>query len=98
MCKEGAGDVPPPLLLCQPALAARPARSREQRSQRQVPQSGELARKLLGSVVSALEPAIRIARDERDACDVRARHRLAYDRSGPARQPAQPSLLPGGHD
>jgi hypothetical protein len=49
-------------------------------------------------MVSTLEPAIRIARDEDDTRGNRSRHRLADDRRSPAGKPAQATLLPGAHD
>ena len=98
MRKEGARDVPAPLVLRQPPLTRRTSRSRQQRSQRKLPFTGELARQPLGRMVSTLEPAIRIARDEDDTRGNRSRHRLADDRRSPAGKPAQATLLPGAHD
>jgi len=49
-------------------------------------------------MVSTLEPAIRIARDEDDTRGNRSRHRLANDRRSPAGKSAQATLLPGAND
>jgi hypothetical protein len=49
-------------------------------------------------VVSTLQPAVRIARDENDTRGIRSRQRLANDRCGPAGEPPQATLLPGTHD
>jgi hypothetical protein len=89
--------VPPPFALGQPTLSRGPACSGEERPHRELPESRKLAGQPLGGVVSALEPAVRVARDERDTCRVRLRQRLADDGRRPSGQPAQPALFPGGH-
>jgi hypothetical protein len=96
--EEGARDVPAPLMLRQPSLARRPSCSRQEWPERKLPLGGKLARQPLGRVVSPLQPAVRIARDEDDTRGVRSRHRLTDDRRGPAGEPAQAALLPGDDD
>ena len=96
--KKGVRDVPAPVVLCQPPLAWRPSRSRQQRPERELPLGGELARQPLRRVVSTLQPAVRIARDGHDTSGVRLGHRLADDRRCPAGEPPQATLLPGAHD
>ena len=49
-------------------------------------------------MVSTLEPALRIARDEDDTRGNRSWQRLADDRRSPTGKPAQATLLPGAHD
>jgi hypothetical protein len=98
MCKEGARDVPAPLMLGQPSLSRGPSCPPEERPHGKLPHRRELAREPLGGVVSALEPAVRIARNEHHAGGVRPRHRVAYDCRRPGCKPAQAPLLPSGDD
>jgi hypothetical protein len=86
--EEGARDVPAPLVLRQPPLAGRPSCSRQERPERELPLGGKLARQALGRVMSAFEPAVRIARDEDDTRGVRARQGLPDDCCSPAGEPA----------
>jgi hypothetical protein len=96
--KESARDVPAPLVPGQPSLPRRSPCPREERPHGKLPHSRELGREPLSGVVSALEPTVRIARDEHHAGGVRPRHRVAHDRRRPARKPAQAALLPCGDD
>jgi len=96
--KESTCHVPSPLELRQPSLPGRPSRPREERPQRQLPESGKLARQPFSSVMPALEPAVGIARDEHDTHGVGPRERVADDGRCPACQSAQTTLLPGGDD
>ena len=98
MREESARDVPTPLVLRQPSLARRASCSREDWPEGKLPLGGKLARQPLGRVVSTLQPAVRIARDEDDTRGVWSRHRLTDDCRGPAGEPAQAALLPGDHD
>ena len=98
MRKERTRDVPSSLVLRQPALARRASCSRQESPQGELPLSGKLTRQPLGRVVSTLQPAVRITRDEDDTRGVRSRHRLPDDRRGPAGELAQAALLPGDHD
>jgi hypothetical protein len=98
MREEGSRDVPAPLVLCQPSLARRPSCSGQEWPQRELPLGGELTRQPLGRVVSPLQPAVRITRDEDDTRCVRSRQRLPDYCCGPAGEPAQATLLPGDHD
>ena len=95
---EGARHVPAPLVLRQPSLARRPSRPRQEWLEGELPLSSKLARQPFGRVVSTLQPAVRIARDEDDTRGVRSRHRLTDDCRGPAGEPAQTTLLPRDHD
>jgi hypothetical protein len=84
--------------LLQPALPRRPSRPRKERPQRQLPEGSELTRQPLSGVIPALEPAVRIARDEHETRGIGSRKRLADDGRRPAGEPAQTTLLPGGDD
>jgi hypothetical protein len=98
MREEGTRDIPAPVVLRQPSLARRSSCSRQEWPEGELPLSRELARQPLGRVVSTLQPAIRIARDEDDTRGLRSRNRLADDCRGPAGKPAEAALLPGDHD
>ena len=60
--------------------------------------SSKLARQPLSSVMPALEPAVRIARDEDDTRRAGSWQILPNNCRRPAGEPAQTALLPGGHD
>lgn len=49
-------------------------------------------------MMTAYEPAVWIARDERDARNLRSGQRLVDDGRCPGGEPAQTALFPGGHD
>ncbi len=98
MREEGARDVPAPLVLGQPSLARRPSCSRQEWPQRELPFGGKLTRQPLGCVVSTLQPAVGITRDEDNTRCVRSRQRLTNYFRGPAGEPAQAALLPGDYD
>ncbi len=98
MREEGTCDIAAPLVLRQPSLARRPSCSRQEWPEGKLPLGGKLARQPLGRVVSTLQPAVRIARDEDDTRGVRSCDRLADDCRGPPGEPAQAALLPRDHD
>ena len=79
MREEGARDVSAPLVLCEPTLARRPSCSRQEWPQGEIPPCGKLTRQPLGGMVSTLQPAVRITRDEDDTSGVRSRHGLPDD-------------------
>ena len=86
--EEGIRYVPAPLVLRQPTLARRPSCSSQEWPDGELPLGGKLARQPLGRVVSAFQPAVRIARDEDDTRGVRSCHGLPDDCRSPAGEPA----------
>lgn len=98
MRQEHACDVPPSLVLRQPALPARSWCPCQERPQGKLPESSKLAGQPLSGVMPACEPAVWIAGDEHDTPNLRSRQRLADDRGCPAGEPAQTAFLPGGYD
>jgi hypothetical protein len=98
MREEGTCDVPAPLVLRQPSLARRPSCSRQEWPEGELPLGGKLARQPLGRVVSTLQPAVWIARNEDDTRGIRSHDRLPDDCRGPACKPTQAALLPGDDD
>ncbi len=98
MREESTRDVPAPVVLRQPSLARGPSCSRQEWTEGELPLGGKLARQPLGRVVSTLQPAVWIARNEDDTRGVRSHDRLPDDCRGPACEPAQAALLPGDHD
>ena len=95
MREESTRDVPASLVLRQPSLARGPSRSRQEWPEGKLPLGGKLARQPLGRVVSTLQPAVWIARNEDDTRGVWSHDRLPDDCRGPACEPAQAALLPG---
>ncbi len=98
MRHERAGDVPPSLVLRQPALPAGSWCPCQNRPQGKLPESSKLAGQPLSGMVPACEPAVWIARNEHDTRNPQSRQRLADDRGCPGGEPAQTAFLPGGHD
>jgi hypothetical protein len=96
--KEGAGDVPAPLVSRQTSLRRRPSCSREQRLDRKVPAGGQLAREPLGGVVAALQLTVRISWNEYNAHGIRSGQGLMHDCRRPPGEPAQAALLPRRYD
>jgi hypothetical protein len=94
---ESTFDVPTSLVVRQPTLPRRSSCPRQTRPHWKLPETRELGCQLVGSVMPAFEPAIRIGRNEDDTRSVGLRQRLADDGSSPAGEPTQTALLPGGH-
>src|SRR5712691_489308 len=95
---ERAADVPSPRGDVEPPLARRRTCAAERVDDRQLPALAERARESLRRMVSALEPAVTVGRDEDERVDVRTRQ-LLRDRVRRERgQPPQPVLLPAGDD
>jgi hypothetical protein len=96
--EEGTRDVPATLVLCQPSLARRPSCPCQEWAQRELPLSGKLTRQPLSGVMSTLQPAVRITRDEDDTAGIRSRQRVPDDCCGPPGEATHSTLLPGDHD
>jgi hypothetical protein len=93
-----ARNISAPLEEREPALPARPANSREERFARQLPDRRERTGELLRGVISALEAAFAVRRNERDEIDVGARQALGDDAGRFGAEAAEPALLPAAHD
>ena len=95
---EDAGDVAAPLGAREPALPFRRSATAERPGERQVPVLGQLLGKLSRRVMAALQPAIRVGRDEREDVRDRRGDDLEHNRDGGRAQPPQRALLPRGDE
>ena len=65
---------------------------------RELPIFGELASERFGRVLPSLQAPLRVARDERERVDGRARHDLGDERGELAGERPQAALLPAGDE
>ena len=96
MRRERVGHVGTPLRARQISLAIDPRPSAQHRDQRDGPRQRELRGECLGRCVAALQPAVAIARDERDRVDRWLRDARDDELCGDRREVAPATLLPRG--